>query len=174
MGREPMVREPYMALPGTAYGSQTILRWKKKIYARPPVIFSIAPDYSRSNLRSLFLKTSLFFIKLNVCYWSSLTSSMSLCLSWNIFRNIWLLWLSQSKRFLTPALESGDAADWKSSQVTNMNRSNKTRYYQRAIHYFIKITGTYHQHILTSCCRINNKCQNELERKWSMLANHIL
>jgi len=51
-GREPMAREPNMALPVTAYGSQTILSWKKKKSARPPVIFSIAPDDSSSNVRS--------------------------------------------------------------------------------------------------------------------------
>jgi len=31
------------------------------ISARHPIIFSIVPDYSRSNVRSLFLNTSLFF-----------------------------------------------------------------------------------------------------------------
>jgi len=52
-GREPM------ALPVTAYGSQTILSWKN-IYIRPPPCNFLYR--ARSNLRSLFLKsTSLFF-----------------------------------------------------------------------------------------------------------------
>jgi len=53
-----LVKEPmkqgmlYVALPVTAYGSQTILSKKKKNLRPPPVIFSIAPDYSRSHFRS--------------------------------------------------------------------------------------------------------------------------
>jgi len=35
-GREPMAREPNMALLVTAYGSQTILSWKKNKNLRPP------------------------------------------------------------------------------------------------------------------------------------------
>jgi len=43
-----------------------------RVRPRPPVMFSMAPDYSGSNVRFFPQRRLCSFIKLNVCCWSSL------------------------------------------------------------------------------------------------------